>query len=290
MRSRYAFLTSPRWVGLTAVIVAVSMACVLLGYWQWSRYQGRAEQIDLVQANYSQDPVPLTDLVPAAGAALDPAHQWRPVQVTGEYLGEVVVLPQRGVEGTPADHVVGMLLVRDVPGEPWAVLVDRGWYTTDAFADHTGAQVLPDGQVEAVLRLRPAEEPSPRMLDAGQIHRLNPEQGLLAATVDLTGEDQPVLATGVYGQLAAETQGGSDVMPAELSLLPRPVADLGSHLSYALQWWVFALGCYVGLVVLARREAQDPRATSPAPVRRRSHVEEDEDIDAQIQASATSSA
>lgn len=295
MRSRYAFLSSRRWVLLTAVIVAVSVACVLLGYWQWSRYEARAEQIDLVQTNYARDPVPLSELVVAPDAGLDPADQWRPVQVRGEYLGEVVVLPQRGVAGNPADHVVGMLAIQDVPGEPWIVLVDRGWYTTDTFADHSAAQELPDGQVHAVLRLRPAEAASPRMLDAGQIHRLNPAQGLAAATgsdAASDGAQQGVLATGIYGQLAAESQAGTDILPADLQLLPRPVADLGSHLSYALQWWVFAGGCYLGLVVLARREAANPRAqpTAPAPVRRRAQDDEDEDIDAQLQASATSSA
>ncbi|MGC0144260.1 SURF1 family protein [Pseudactinotalea sp. Z1732] len=289
MTSRYSFLTSRRWLGLIAAAVAISVVCALLGYWQWSRYQGRADQVALVEANFDQDPVPLTDLVSRPGAELDPAHQWRPVQVQGRYLGEVVVLPQRGVAGNPADHVVGVLAVDVGDGPDWAVLVDRGWYTTDTFADHAAAQELPSGQVTTTMRLRPAEGPSPRELDAGQIHRLNPTQALTAATG--TEEDDSagyVLATGIYGQLAAETEGGSDVVPAELNLLPRPVADLGSHLSYALQWWVFALGLYVALVILARREARDPRA--PAPVRRRADADEDEAIETQIQASATSSA
>ncbi|MGC0273409.1 SURF1 family protein [Pseudactinotalea sp. Z1739] len=289
MTSRYSFLTSRRWLGLIAAAVAISVVCALLGYWQWSRYQGRADQVALVEANFDQDPVPLTDLVSRPGAELDPAHQWHPVQVQGRYLGEVVVLPQRGVAGNPADHVVGVLAVDVGHGPDWAVLVDRGWYTTDTFADHAAAQELPNGQVTTTMRLRPAEAPSPRVLDAGQIHRLNPTQALTAATG--TEEDDSagyVLATGIYGQLAAETEGGSDVVPAELNLLPRPVADLGSHLSYALQWWVFALGLYVALVILARREARDPRA--PAPVRRRADADEDEAIETQIQASATSSA
>lgn len=288
MTSRYSFLTSRRWLGLIAAAVAISVVCTLLGYWQWTRYQGRADQIALVEANFDQEPVPLTELVSRPGAELDPVHQWRPVQVQGRYLGEVVVLPQRGVAGNPADHVVGVLAVDAGDGPDWAVLVDRGWYTTDTFADHAAAQELPPGQVSTTMRLRPAEAPSPRVLDAGQIHRLNPAQALAAATGTREDDRTPhVLATGIYGQLAAETEGGSDVVPAELNLLPRPVADLGSHMSYAFQWWVFALGIYVALVILARREARDPGA--PVPVRRRADADEDEAIETQIQASATSS-
>lgn len=309
MSSRYGFLTSPRWLGLIAGIVAVSVVCALLGFWQWSRYEARAEQVDLVQTNYERDPVPLTDLVSSPQADLDPGDQWRQVHVTGEYLGEVLVLPQRGVGGTPADHVLGLLAVDAGAGEPWLMLVDRGWYRTDTFADHTAAQERPEGQVDAVLRLRPAEAPSPRVLADGQVHQLNPAQATQVAMGDVP-DGEMHLVEGVYGQLATESQGGSAVIPAELSILPRPAADLGSHLSYALQWWVFALGCYVGLVVLARREARDsltpvrPEADDdrgdrgdhrPADRRRRrerarDHDAEDEDIESQLQARATSSA
>ena len=308
-RPRYAFLSSPRWLGLIAGIVAVSVVCTLLGFWQWSRYEARAEQVDLVETNYQRDPVPLTDLVPSPQAALDTGDEWRQVQVTGEYVGDVLVLPQRGVGGTPADHVLGVLAVDVGAAEPWLMLVDRGWYRTDTFADHGPAQERPEGQVQAALRLRPAEEPSPRVLDAGQVHRLNPAQAAQVALGEIP-DGEAELVEGVYGQLAAESQGGSAVVPAELSMLPRPAADLGSHLSYALQWWVFALGCYVGLVILARREARDLRPSvsrdagddsgdhrpggrgddSRRRVRARDQDAEDEDIESQLQARATSSA
>lgn len=306
MSSRYAFITSPRWLALIAGIVALSVVCALLGFWQWSRYEARAEHVDLVETNYEREPVALTELISSPQAPLDPGDQWRQVEVTGEYVGEVLVLPQRGVGGTPADHVLGMLAVDAGAGEPWLMLVDRGWYRTDSFADHSAAQERPEGQVRAVLRLRPAEEPSPRVLDAGQVHQLNPGQAAHLSLSEIP-DGEAELVEGVYGQLAAESQGGSAVVPAELSMLPRPAADLGSHLSYALQWWVFALGCYVGLVILARREARDPRTAGsrdpdsesarPRPEGRgarrprvRDRDAEDEDIEAQIQARATSSA
>lgn len=282
--SSYAFLRTPRWYGIIAAAIAVACVCALLGYWQLTRYQGRAAEVNLVAANYDQDPVPLTELVSSATGDLHPGDEWRQVLVRGQYTGNVLVLPQRGVQGSPADHVVALFAAQLDTGESWAILVDRGWYRTDTFADHTAAQRLPGGEREVVLRLRHAEGLAVRTLAEGQIHRLNPEQAAAAAT---PGADLAIpLATGFYGQVAAETAAGADDFPDALELLPRPTADLGSHLSYAFQWWVFALGALGAVVILARREARDPGSYTP---RRTSSDDEDEDIEAQLQASATRS-
>ncbi|HEX5950122.1 MAG TPA: hypothetical protein VFZ96_03895, partial [Actinomycetota bacterium] len=40
-------------------------------------------------------------------------------------------------------------------------------------------------------------------------------------------------------------------------VVPRPELDEGPHLSYAVQWFIFATIALVGFVVLARREARD---------------------------------
>ena len=93
---------------------------------------------------------------------------------------------------------------------------------------------------------------------------------------------------------------GQDTSPAEpLRGYPDPERTLGSHLSYAFQWWFFALAAPVGVAILARREATedallsrlDPddrpapaRARTERPARRRGQAEEEEDalIDAQL--------
>ena len=55
--------------------------------------------------------------------------------------------------------------------------------------------------------------------------------------------------------------------------LAAPSTDPGSHLSYAFQWWTFALGGLVAFCLGARRELQDERAApdaeAPAPRHRR---------------------
>jgi cytochrome oxidase assembly protein ShyY1 len=58
---------------------------------------------------------------------------------------------------------------------------------------------------------------------------------------------------GGYAELTApEPKGGSP------ELIPDPDhSDIGPHMAYAVQWWLFSAGVPVGWVVLARREARD---------------------------------
>ncbi|QOR72241.1 SURF1 family protein [Ruania alkalisoli] len=295
--TRYAFLRSRRWAGIMAVAVIVSLTCAMLGYWQLTRYQGKAEAAALVEANYDSRPVALTELLPTAHATWPENLTWRQVTVTGEYLVPAVVLPQRPIGGSPADHVLAALAVQvEDEEEPWWLLVDRGWYRSDAFGDHTAEQELPEGEVTVTIHLRAAEPPSERDLSGRQVYAINPSQVLDVAApgADLAG----TVVTGAYGVLVEE----SPTTATPPAPLPRPSADLGNHLSYAFQWWVFALGALVGIVVLARREAialagPEVAAVAPSqagatasypgtrrPRRRTEADEEDAIIDAQLEA------
>ena|SRR5699024_10186743 len=259
MRGRYAFLRSGRWLGIAALALAISLACVLLGRWQLSRYEHKADQAELVESNFDAPPVAITDLLPEADTSLAHADTWRPVELRGHYLTPSLSLPQRPIEGSAADHVIGLFAAETDQGT-WLLVVDRGWYPTNAFADNSAQAELPSGEVTMTARLRAAEPVSDRDLGPGLLHRLHPEQVLdklqavspdpgSAAGVDL-GSAQ--LVTGAYGTLASE----APAVAEPPSPLPRPSTDLGNHLSYTLQWWVFGIGAWVGYVVLARREAE----------------------------------
>ena len=300
MRGRYAFLRSSRWVGIAALVLAVSVACVFLGRWQLSRYEAKADQAELVTSNYDAPPVAAIELLPTPQSALAHRDTWRSVELHGEYLTPALLLPQRPIEGSAADHVIG-LFAADTTAGTWLFVVDRGWYPTDSFTDHTTQTELPEGEVSLTVRLRGAEPASDRDLGPGRLHALNPEQVLAELTaLDEAGTDlaEAEVVTGAYGTLATEVPSTAEP-PAPL---PRPSTDLGNHLSYAFQWWVFAAGAWVGFVVLARREAAGLGAavadtaaggsttgTGPAPAtrprRRRSFADEAEEdalIDAQL--------
>jgi cytochrome oxidase assembly protein ShyY1 len=264
-----------------AVGLVVAAACALLGRWQWTRHVQRAERADLVEANYDAPPVDLGSLLARPGVVLDPGDVWRPVRVDGAYAaGGTVVLRARPVDGQPAVHALNLLVVASA-GAQALLVVDRGWLPAGSEQATQGLPAPPSGPVSAVVRLRPVEPPG-RQGPPGQVYRIDPEGVLAAAAVSEEVRALPVLDA--YGVLADQDPPGA-VPPTPL---PRPDVGLGPHLSYAFQWWVFAVGALVGVVVLARREAAalDEPAQAPPGRRgaRRRSAEDEEDalVDAQL--------
>ena len=260
----YRFLLSPRWLGGLALAAVVAAVCVLLGTWQWDRREQAAARNAAVVANYDAAPVPVQDVAAVVDGVLPDGSEWTPVTARGRYLAEHTLLVRnRPLDGRPGYHVLVPLRL-----ETGGVLVvDRGWVPTGA----TGLEPdvvppPPEGQVEVVVRLRPPEPPADRDAPPGQVDRID-----TARVADLLpGED--VLA-GAYGVLASE-QRAPDVAPV---LLPRPQTTEGPHLSYSLQWFVFAAGAFVAYGVLARRTARDHGSTPAARPRHRPSAEDEED-------------
>lgn len=237
-----------RAASVLAVALVVAAGCVVAGIWQWTRHVDRSAAVALVETNYDAAPAGLPDVL---GDGLQPGEVWRPVAVRGAYVG-AAVLRNRPVSGTPAAHALGVLRVADGPWAGRLLVVDRGWFPAAEAAD---GRAVPGGVVDVVARLRAAEPPADRDAPAGQVQAIAVVQVLAAAGVP--GGD---VVADAYGVVATE-DGRS---PDGVTPVPRPDADLGPHLSYAFQWWVFALGALVGAVALLRREAAEGAATASA--------------------------
>jgi cytochrome oxidase assembly protein ShyY1 len=268
-----------RAVVVLALAVVVAAGCVVAGVWQWGRHADRSATAALVAANYDADPIPV-DQVLDVGADLAAQDAWRPVTVTGRYLTGAAVLRGRPVDGRAAVHDLRLLQVTAGPLAGSSLVVNRGWV---ALTPGAGLPPVPDppaGPVDVVVRVRPLEEPdgSPA---PGEVRRI-----AVADVLDSgVAADGPSL--GGYGVLVSE-----DGQPPDgLEPLPRPQVSIGVNLSYAFQWWVFALGALVGGIVLVRRDRADeregaderdgaaPRPTERAPQgrARRPTAEEEED-------------
>lgn len=275
----------------TTVLVAVVVAagCVVAGVWQWNRHTDRGAAIALVEANYGAAPVPLEELV--GSEPLAPGDVWRPVTVEGRYLGEPVLLRNRPVGGVPGFHVLAPLVLTSGPLAGSVLVVDRGWVPTgDDGSDAADVPSAPGGSVSLVVRLRADEPDSRRDAPPGQVQAIAVDQ-VREAWVSATG--RPEVWTGpdlgAYGALESEDGAAA----AGLGRLPKPSTDPGPHLSYAFQWWVFALGALVGAGVLLTRDAREQRRPPDdvsagltevrARRRRRPTAEEEEDalLDAQ---------
>ncbi len=262
---------------LVAVLVAVG--CVVAGVWQWHRHWDRTAQADLVDANYDADAVPLDQLLTPTFERRD---TWRPAAVTGRYV-DTLVLRGRPVSGGPAVHDLGVVEVTDGALHGRLLVVDRGWLRLTPDEGVPAAPAPPTGHVQLVVRLRPLEASSDRTGARGEVYRIAPDD---LARAGLTDE------LPAYGVVATE----DGAAPGGLSAVPRPEFSLGVNLSYAFQWWVFALGALGGGVLLLRQREPDATpmpgaATTPTDrgrrrARRRPTAEEEEDaiVDAQERA------
>lgn len=267
-----------RAVGLVLLGVALAVACVFLGRWQWHRHVARDAAIQVVERNYSADPVPLADFLPEPGAVLDPDDVWRQATVTGTYEADgAVLLRNRPVDSQPGFHVLVPLRLEDGA----VLVVDRGWVAWDDDASgEVSVPAPPAGEVTVTVHLRPDEPASERSAPAGQVQATNVDQVLAASGTDAA-------SFGGYGAALDE----EPAAPTALGGLPAPSTDPGSHLSYAFQWWTFAVGSVAALTWLARRELleavpseedEQGAAPAPAPARRRRGPSDEETEDALI--------
>ncbi|WP_113698999.1 SURF1 family protein [Nonomuraea lactucae] len=246
----YRFLLTPRWIALHLVVLLVIPAFVLLGRWQFGRFEERSANSDRVTANLAAPPVPLESL---AGQRIKEADRYRAVTVSGSYdAAHGLLVRRRPQQGRPGYYVLTPLMLAD--GR--AVIVNRGWVKAGATAD-TPPEVPPPpaGQVSVTgrLRLSETEESSGirdlRGLPAGQVLLIN---------TDGIGRALPYELVGGYVDLTVQRP------PAGPAPEPVPPPEVGSggglNLAYGVQWWLFIGVAVGGWILLIRREVADRRS------------------------------
>lgn len=257
------FLT-PRWLGYLALAMVFALLSAIFGVWQWDRRELAVSEIRLIQANYEQPPRPFEMVLPP-GATWDDALRWRPVALEGEYLPEAQLL----VRTRPRSGQVGfnvLVPLQTASGE--VIVIDRGWVPTGEARDEPDVvPAPPQGTVSVVARLFPSEPELPgRTAPDGQVASV--ALGLIDQMLD-HGVDQRA-----YVQLVTETPAPpSRPLPALV-----PIPDEGPHLSYSIQWFVFALLGFVAWFYLFLQEYRyGPSERSRKPAKKRNADEEFED-------------
>ena len=234
-----------RWRKPLALAIVFAIGCALLSWWQFARRAETAHANALVVANYNAEPRPLDDELHGLGS-YSPDQEWMQVQVTGEYLvQDQLLVRDRQLGGTPGFEVLTPLRLPD--GDVF--VVDRGFLSVGTKQDRPDTvPAPPSGAVTVVARLQPNEHAIPgRTAPAGEI----PSIDLGAVAKDVRAPTY----TGAYGLMVSETP------PAARNPVPlEPPSfgdDEGTHLSYAIQWIVFALIAFFGLGWSVRRSLRD---------------------------------
>ncbi|MDC5696961.1 SURF1 family protein [Intrasporangium calvum] len=251
-------LLTPRWVGLTIVMLLAVTACVFLGLWQLGVAQDEGRK-EAVAAAAALPRAPL-EQVTSPHSAFEPEFSNRPVSATGSYAAELgFVVPDRRLGGRVGSWVVGAL---ETPEGVVPVL--RGFVEGTPAA----APAPPEGTVTVLGTLGPGE---------------SPRAGAALPEGQRTGIDLAELVNEWPGDLynvvllaaseSAESVGSAVVDPS-LSRVPPPDLDTPlnfKNLAYAIQWWVFGLFAIWMWWKMFRAE-QQPAGSEPVASREDAHA------------------
>lgn len=237
-------MLSARWIGFAIFVVLLAAVCTRLGLWQMHKLEHRLDRNDVITAHFKKNPVELTKALPP-GEKVDGTTEWTRVTATGTYdVEHEVTVKFTTRDGAPGADVVTPLVLPS--GD--AVLVDRGWMSTDNNVARPDVPAPPSGEVtvEGWLRQNNGAGPGAVKPVDGQVRAVS-SKGM----ADFVPYD---LADG-YVNLQKQTPPASGDLEAE----PEPELGQGPHFFYALQWWFFALLAVVGYFWFARAEAKERR-------------------------------
>lgn len=244
----YRFALRPRWILSHVLVLLLILVLLSLGFWQLRRLDEKQAANDLVEQRAEEEIVPVEDLV----GSTDPLDvgdgvRFRPVSASGEYVVDDTVLVRgRSHDGSPGFWVLTPLDL----GEDGAVVVNRGWIPFLEETDGTDVQWdTPAGRVD-IEGLADQSLSGPQPAGDAQVTVRRADLDWYREYVDY--DVFPVLI-----QLLEQD-------PAQVGDLPIPLdppeLDEGSHLGYAVQWFIFAGIAIVGYPVILRRVAYQQEA------------------------------
>jgi cytochrome oxidase assembly protein ShyY1 len=226
---------------MTALAVALCIAFVGLGRWQWQRGQARQEEWDAFARGADE-------VRPLASSKLDDVTRFARVSLTGHFRPDrQFLLDNRTHAGVPGYEVLTPLELPD--GR--AVLVDRGWV---AF---TGSRArLPNVSFA----------PAPVVTLVGRVDNL-PSAGLdYGRAPPVLNGSWPRLTS--YPRMSELSAALNRILERRIVLLDPSAADgyvrawqppglpPARHWAYAIQWWLFAATLVVLWSVASVRRAR----------------------------------
>ncbi len=214
------------WRDRAALVGAllVAVGCVRLGVWQLDRLRQRRARNAAVLVVRTEPPIAVT-------AALSPdSARDRRLTARGAYdYTRERLWHARSYEGVPGVDLVTPLRLPDGA----TVLVDRGWAPSpDAY--HVDQGAYREGDSADVLGIGLQAPRAPGDVDPVRLRDSMPYP-LLPFVVQQLPSDSPT------------------VRPSGPRRWPAPQLSDGPHLSYAIQWFSFAVIIVVGSIALARK-------------------------------------
>ena len=236
---------------MAGAVIVLAAICVRLGFWQLSRLAQKRAWNAAQREALAAPPIDL-GLDRSAGLATVRHHR---VRARGHYdETHQVLLAGRSHGGSPGVHVVTPLIVEGGS----AVLVDRGWTFADDAATARPQKNTEPGEltVIGIADSIPTTAPEPwRTIESDTVKLWSARR---LALDSLRSRFPYALAPFLVRQLP-----GSGVPARPVREAPAPLNE-SVHVSYAVQWFLFALILLAGppIVATSRRRAARPGSPS----------------------------
>ncbi|GAA2454826.1 SURF1 family protein [Streptomyces glaucus] len=245
----YRFLLSRQWVILTLVALALIPTMIELGFWQLHRHEHRVALNRVIADSLAAKPVPAESLT-SPGAKVERENLYRRVTAKGRFdtADEVVVRRRTNADDEVGYHVLTPFVLDD--GK--VLVVNRGWIPADGPSQTSFPEIPapPAGEITVTGRLMPDET-----TEGSGIKNVRglPDRQVMLIDSEQQAERLGKQVLGGYIELTSPAPKGDTP-----ELIPAPGHDdIGPHLAYAIQWWLFCAGVPVGWFVLVRREARE---------------------------------
>jgi len=211
----------------------IAAACVRLGVWQLDRLRQRRARNAHVLATRSRPPIPV------AGSLSTDSARDRRLFARGAYdYARERLWHGRSYEGVPGVDLVTPLRLPDGT----AVLVDRGWAPSpDGY--HVDQGAYREGDSAEVLGIGVTAPRAPGDVEPAALRDSLPYPLLLFVIQELPNAP------------SSPTSPTSPNLHQRPARWPAPELSDGPHLSYAVQWFSFAVIIVVGSFALAKKRA-----------------------------------
>jgi surfeit locus 1 family protein len=238
---------SKKWIVPTILVVLGMVLLVRLGYWQLDRLQQKRDFNVMMAERWRSEPYDLTtQALPADPAGMQDL-EYRRVAAQGEWdYDHQILISNQTFQGT-AGYVI---LTPLVLGDNRAVLVARGW--------------IPADQAEADQLAQLVETSVAPMVGLARKSQGLPGGGVSTPVAAPQREWYRIDVPAIQGQMPYKLEPGYlEQLPEEgraydaLPIRAEPIAlDEGNHLSYAIQWFTFAVVLGFGYIMLVRQRTR----------------------------------
>jgi len=250
----WSFARSPKWIVRHVLVVLLLAFTLWAAFWQLRRLDEKRESRDLIEQRLREPVADVTAVLQPEQSVDDPevdASLYRRAVATGTYLDdETLVVENRSYNGSPGGWILTPLELDDGS----AVVVNRGFLGLDE-----DARIVPPAAPEGEVVVSGIVFPSQEREGIGRAESEGELEALVRADVErIQQQVEPDLLPAYLQMTSSDPPEEQVTGPAPALLaLGEPEPDLGPHLSYAVQWFVFTTIAGVGYLVLLRKVAQE---------------------------------